>query len=59
MMPPNDPFIQELFELCRTAESPETRRILRALAADIREACAAQRSEIQRPMAGARVASWN
>ena len=55
----DNPFIQGLFELCRSATSLATRKILRELAADIRAACAAERSEILRPMAGARVASWN
>jgi hypothetical protein len=60
MILPNDhPLIQGLFDLCRTAESPEMRKILRELAADIRAACVAQRSEILRPMAAARVAEWN
>jgi len=55
----DNPFIQGLFELCRSAESPETRQILRELVRDIRAAAAAERSEILRPMAGVRVASWN
>jgi|GEM_PF-1272830 len=55
----DNPFIQGLFELCCSATGPATRKILRELAADIRAACVAQRSEILRPMAGARVASWN
>ena len=59
ILPDDSPFILGLFALCRSAESDETRRILRELAADIRKAQVAERSAILRPMAGARVASWN
>jgi hypothetical protein len=60
MILPNDhPLIQGLFDLCRNAESPETRKILREFVADIRAAQAAERSAILRPMAAARVAEWN
>lgn len=54
-----DKIADALFDLCRYAESPEARKILRQFAADIRAACVAQRSEILRPMAAARVAEWN
>jgi len=60
MILPNDSqFILGLFALCRTATSPATRKILRELAADIRKAQVAERSEILRPMVCARVADWN
>ena len=55
----DNPFIQGLFALCRSAESPATRKILREMAADIRAAAVAERSAILRPMAVARGASWN
>ena len=54
-----DKIAEALFDLCRNAESPETRTILRELIADIRAAQAAERSAILRPMAAAGVAEWN
>jgi len=55
----DNPFIQGLFELCRSATSLATRKILRELAADIRKAQVAERSAILRPMAGVRVSHGN
>ena len=54
-----DNIAETLFRLCREAESPETRKILRELAADIRAATIAERSAILRPMTGAALAHMN
>jgi len=59
ILPDDSPFLLGLFALCRTAETPATREILRELAADIRKAQVAERSAILRPMAVARVAEGN